>query len=582
MAVTAEHFDAVIVGSGFGGSVMAYRLAEAGLRVCVLERGRIYPPGSFPRSPYRMRRAFWDPSEGQYGMFDIWSFRNFGAVISSGLGGGSLIYASVMLRKPPATFVREEPGAGYYEHWPVTYDDLEPHYERAEQMLGAQAYPFEHRPYSDTPRTRAMVDAAEKLRLPWTLPKQAVTFGIEGQRPVPGEPILGEPENIHGRTRSTCRLVGECDIGCNYGSKNTLDYNYLSAAWRLGADLRWLHEVRNFAPREGGGYTVAYVVHDPQREDRRSRTHDPSILPVASMTADRLILSAGTLGSTFLLLRNQSSFPGLSPAIGTRFSGNGDLLTLAIKPTHTLRGRKVSRPVEGGVGPAITIAIPYPALPARGGDEGTTATRGVGEFYLEDAGYPDLLNWMMQTTGFAGALWRWRHIGWRLLLGRLTGRTETNLSAELAALLGSAELSAGMLPLLGMGRDVADGRMRLRDDRLDIDWRIDASTPYFRRARAEMQRFAKALGATFADNPMWHVGRRVVTVHPLGGLPMGRDASEGVVDARGRVFGHPGLYVADGSVMPGPIGPNPSLTIAALADRFADGLIEEWRSGRDA
>ena len=576
--MSEEHFDAVIVGSGFGGSVMAYRLAEAGLRVCLLERGRIYPPGSFPRSPYRMRRAFWDPSEGLYGMFNVWSFRNFGAVISSGLGGGSLIYANVLLRKPPETFVKEEPGAGYYEHWPVTYDELEQHYERAERMLGAQAYPFDHEPYSRTPRTRAMVDAAEQLGLPWMLPKQAVTFGVEGQPPVPGEPIPNEPENIHRRTRSTCRLVGECDIGCNYGSKNTLDYTYLSAAWRLGADVRWLHEVRSFAPREGGGYVVRYVQHDAGREDRPLRTHDPTVLPVASVTADRLILSAGTLGSTFLLLRNRRAFPGLSPALGTRFSGNGDLLTLAIKPTHTLRGRRIARPIEGGVGPAITVAIRYPAVATEPGPDGSSR---VGEFYLEDAGYPDLLNWMMQTTGLPGALWRWRHIGWRLLLGRLSGKAETDLSAELAALLGSAELSAGMLPLLGMGRDVADGQMLLRGDELDIDWRIDKSAPYFRRVRGEMERFARALGATFADNPIWHFRRRVITVHPLGGCPMGRDAREGVVDAGGQVFGYPGLYVADGSVMPGPVGPNPSLTIAAIADRFADGIVNSAR-GRAA
>jgi hypothetical protein len=99
MSSDDDHFDAVVVGSGFGGSVTAYRLAEAGKRVLLLERGRRYPPGSFPRSPYRFRRAFWDPSEGLYGMFSIWSFDNLGAVVSSGLGGGSLIYANVLLRK---------------------------------------------------------------------------------------------------------------------------------------------------------------------------------------------------------------------------------------------------------------------------------------------------------------------------------------------------------------------------------------------------------------------------------------------------------------------------------------------------
>src|SRR5215204_5113786 len=102
------HFDAVVIGSGFGGSVMAYRLAEAGLRVCVLERGKPYPPGSFPRSPREMRGHFWDPSEGLFGLFNLWSFRGLEAVVSSGLGGGSLIYANVLIRKDEKSFVRED------------------------------------------------------------------------------------------------------------------------------------------------------------------------------------------------------------------------------------------------------------------------------------------------------------------------------------------------------------------------------------------------------------------------------------------------------------------------------------------
>ena len=97
------HFDAVVVGSGFGGSVTAYRLAEAGMRVCVLERGKAYPPGSFPRSPWQIGRNFWDPSEGLHGVFDVWSFRGLGGVVASGLGGGSLLWSNVVLRKDAST-----------------------------------------------------------------------------------------------------------------------------------------------------------------------------------------------------------------------------------------------------------------------------------------------------------------------------------------------------------------------------------------------------------------------------------------------------------------------------------------------
>ena len=123
-----RHFDAVIVGSGFGGSVTAYRLAEAGLSVCVLERGKAYPPGEFPRAPHRMQKNFWDPSEGLHGMYNIWSFSGLGAVVCSGLGGGSLIYANVLIRKPEKWFVKEDLNNGGFEYWPVTRAKLDPHY----------------------------------------------------------------------------------------------------------------------------------------------------------------------------------------------------------------------------------------------------------------------------------------------------------------------------------------------------------------------------------------------------------------------------------------------------------------------
>jgi len=250
------HFDAIIVGSGFGGSVMAYRLAEAGLQVCVLERGKAYPPMSFPRSPYQLSQGFWDPSEGLYGMFNVWSFRHLEAIVSSGLGGGSLIYANVLLRKDEKWFVKEDIHDGGYEYWPVTRADLDPHYDQVEKMLNAQPYPFAHAPYSQTPKTIEFKAAAERLGLDWQLPNLAITFYNPDETPIPGVPIKEAHPNIHGRMRYTCRLCGECDIGCNYGNKNTLDYNYLTEAKHLGADIRTLCEVRSFEPHDGGGYLV--------------------------------------------------------------------------------------------------------------------------------------------------------------------------------------------------------------------------------------------------------------------------------------------------------------------------------------
>jgi cholesterol oxidase len=555
--VNDTHFDAVVVGSGFGGSVSAYRLAEAGKSVCVLERGKPYPPGSFPRSPRTLAKAFWDPSEGLYGMFNLWSFRGIGALVSSGLGGGSLIYANVLLRKDERWFVQEDLASGGYEHWPVSRADLDPHYDRAERMLNAQRYPFDHPPYDETPKTGAFKEAAGKLGREFLLPPLAVTFANDGEAPVPGEPIREEHPNLHGRTRYTCRLVGECDIGCNYGSKNTLDYNYLSAAKRLGADLRTRCEVRSFAPREGGGYVVRFVEHDPADEGRKIDTHDGSVRPERELTCDRLVLSAGTLGSTYLLLRNRDAFPGLSRQLGTRFGGNGDLLTFALKARHPDGSPRILDP---GYGPVITSAIRMPD--ALDGGEG----RG---FYVQDAGYPEFLSWVLHATQGPGALWRWRRVAARILLSLLRRQPEVDLSAEVASLLSDTGVSAGSLPLLGMGRDIPDGRMTLTDGKLDVDWTKGKSGPFFDRLRDFSRDIAGALGADFKSNPTWYLGR-VITVHALGGCPMGRSPEEGVVDEWGEVFGYPGFTIADGSVMPGPVGPNPSLTIAALADRFAD------------
>jgi cholesterol oxidase len=552
----------VVVGSGFGGSVTAYRLAEAGQRVCLLERGKPYPPGSFPRSPHGFSRNFWDPSEGLHGMFDLWSFKGIDALISSGLGGGSLIYANVMIRKDPGWFVHD--GAPGGEHWPVSYDDLEPHYERAEAMMRVQRYPLDREPYSSTQKTLALRDAAERLGYDWLLPNLAVTFENEGKPPVPGEPIREAQPNLHGRTRYTCRLVGECDVGCNYGSKNSLDYTYLSEAQRHGAELRTRCEVRAFRPRERGGFAIDYVRHEPEQEGKKTDTRR---LPVQSASADRLILAAGALGSTFLLLANRDVLRGLSPALGTRFSGNGDLLTFALRCTERRNGRREPRPIEPGFGPVITSAIRFAdALDGDGSD-------GRG-FYIEDAGYPDFINWILQAADEPRAFWAYRKVAARLVRKWLQRKPERDLSAEVSSFFGDTALATGLLPLLGMGRDVPDGTMRLVDGLLDVDWsKGGASGPYFDRVRVRMRSLAEELGADFRDNPLWWFSK-AITVHPLGGCPMGETAAGGVVDPWGRAFGVAGLHVADGSVMPGPVGPNPSLTIAALADRFADAIVE--------
>ncbi|MDQ3680416.1 MAG: GMC family oxidoreductase [Actinomycetota bacterium] len=546
-------YDAIVVGSGFGGAVSACRLAEAGMRVCVLERGKRYPPGSFARTPLEMSRNFWDPSEGLHGLFDIWSFRGLEAVVASGLGGGSLIYANVLLRKDEKWFVKEDRRDGTYEHWPVSRADLDPHYDAAETMLGANTYPFEIPPYSETPKTLAMRDAARGLGVHWQLPNLAVSFGRP--HPVPGEPIE-EPDNLHGRRRFTCRLCGECDVGCNFGSKNTLDFNYLTVAHRHGAVLMDRCEMRRFERRAEGGFTVHYVSHPPENEGIRVK---PAGNPVEPLTCRVLVLSAGALGSTYLMLKNRSAVPKVSSRLGTRFCGNGDLLGFVTGS----RGRLL----DPSNGPVITSTMRV--------DDTVDGGSGRG-FYLQDGGYPGFVNWILETSSLPNAVGRAARFVWTQLWSRLTEQPKSEIGAQLGALIGDSRLSAGTLPMLGMGRDMPDGTMRLRKGWLDVDWTTTTSKAFFARVRELMTEVARELDSELQESPSKYLSR-VVTVHPLGGCPMGRDDGEGVVDSYGEVFGYEGLFVADGSVMPGPTGPNPCLTIAALTERFSARMIERSR-----
>jgi cholesterol oxidase len=589
-----DHFDAVIIGSGFGGSVMAYRLAQAGLSVCLLERGKAYPPNSFARAPYDLGKNFWDPSAGLYGMFDVWSFKGSGALISSGLGGGSLIYANILLRKDEKWFVKDDREGGVTESWPITYKDLEPHYERVEKMMNVQKYPLGHPPYDDTPKTRAMRDANQNMRLgdksthEWIPLNLAVSFRrkhVNGpdeddpsNPPILGAEIPEEFPNYHSveskreMPRSTCRLCGECDIGCNYGSKNTLDYTYITAAIHqkpTPAKVQTLCEVKTIAPRGGKGYTVTYARHDPKQVD--VETGKCPTPPRETITCDRLILAAGTYGTPFLLLKNQDALPGLSKkALGSRFCVNGDLLSLIVKCMEQRNGKSVPRRLDPSFGPVITSAIRVGDTLDGNGPQG----RG---FYAEDGGNPYLLSWFSELSGLPAFLARSLKFLKFAAKYRLGFSHDADLSAEISDLIGPASSSKSSFPVLTMGRDIPNGKLYLKDGFMECDWEIKKSQEYFDRVRRVGRAIATSLNGEYMDTPSYQFLHQVLTAHPLGGSPMASSKEMGVVDAFGEVFDCPGLYVVDGSAMPGPVGPNPSLTIAAFSDRCADHIIEQHK-----
>ena len=557
----SRHYDAVVIGSGFGGAVSAYHLAAgSGLDVLLLERGMPYPPGSFARTPRQLRRAFWAPDTGIHGLFELWSFSKVRALVSSGLGGGSLIYANVLLRKPPETF---EPGPpDDFTPWPVEPGDLEQHYDAVGERLRPTALPDDYfyppPEQGGVAKTQQFFAAATRAGLEPKRAPIAVTFRArDGDPAVPGVPFGAD--NLHARTRHTCTLVGECDLGCNEGAKNTLDYTYLTDFVNARGTIFTCCEAQDIEPAREGGYRVRYFEHAGAREAvlRRRRPNDPAPLllddppasadPTRTVTADVVVVAAGTFGSTRLLLRSRPRLPRLSAQLGRRFSTNGDLLSFA----RECRNPNGSwRDLDPSLGPVITAYAEH-------------ATDG-RRLWMQDAGGPGMSEWAWQAGEMVRDLWSARALLPSLLFGRRGGR----ISGLMADALGSAEASSAMLPMLTMGQDVSGGRFRLEGDGLALDWDPRGrSHSYFAAAVGLAERFAHHLGGRLGP-PLYTHRAPGLTAHPLGGCPMAADARSGVVDSYGEVFGYPGLFVADGSIMPGPVGPNPSFTIAAMAGRI--------------
>jgi len=524
----ADPFDVIVIGSGFGGAVTACRLAESNLRVLVLERGRRWTPDGYPRLPGDA--WIWDPDEPerQNGWIDLRTFKDIAVVQGAGVGGGSLIYANI--------FVAAERFA-FEDGWPpeITFDELGPYYERAGRMLGVQELPDGQL----TERFKLMRDGAAAVGAASRFRKLplAVTFDPQwtyGQDD-PFHPDKSKSwTNPQGRRQGTCIHCGNCDIGCQVQAKNTLDLNYLAAAEDKGASIRPLHLVRGIVP-EAGGYRVHF---DRLADGRRI---------AGSERAARVIVAAGSLGSTELLLRcrdEAGTLPNVSPRLGHDWSANGDFLTPAVY---------LDRQVSPTRGPTITCAIDF----LDGSQDGR-------RFFVEDGGFPD-------TIGNA--------------LERLAGNgIMRKIFDAFGALIGEAvrgrDPLASVMPWFGQAADEAEGRMRLARRwwapwrrALTLDWKGAASAPAIQ-ALADMHKtLSRATGGLPLEPPSWSLFRYLITPHPLGGCNMGRNAADGVVDHNGQVFGYPGLYVADGAIVPRAVGLNPSRTIAALAERIAARMI---------
>jgi cholesterol oxidase len=526
-----DRYDTVVIGSGFGGAVVACRLAAAGRSVLVLERGKRWLGQAFPRAIGQVAaEAFWDEGRS-YGFLEYAAFKQVDVIVGAGVGGGSLHYFNVNV--PADAHVFKD------RRWPeaITLQSLDPYYEMARQMLGSAALRPPPGRSALPGRTTAFLQAAQRA-------------GYETEQ-VPIAVYTGEPR-VHpdtGLSQNPCNYSGNCLFGCDIGAKNSLDTNYLAVAERRhGAEIQPLHQVDSIAAATGGGYEVRYreLGSEPQGPSRQG-----------VVVGTNVVVSAGALGSTSLLLAcrdRERSLPQLGAPVGRRFSLNGEFLFAHAYNT--------SARVDPGLGPPITARATV-----RGKDSLIT---------VEDLGFPDQLMWYLEGAmpPRLGRLRGLALLAWAYLKRTVgAGGTTSPMSLALGALVGGGR-TANTIPYLGMGTDSSDGEVSLTKRGLEIAWNTHRNRALYRDMERAMKAISEAAGGRFASSFLysWPL-RKILTAHPLGGCVMGDDPATSVVNDRGEVWGHPGLFVVDGSMIPTALAVNPSLTIAALAERAASQMV---------
>ena len=578
----SEKLEAVVIGSGFGGAISACRLSMKWPgKVLVLERGKRYPIGSFPRSPQDLGRNLWNlplddkkpwwervwkgttlgssvATEELHGMYDLRSYSHMDVVMAAGLGGGSLIYANVFLFPPKELFEDSR--------WPEAckWDDLHPYYQVARDVLHSRRIPgysandstvVPADPRRRVVRTELFRKVAPVIGRTSHLAEINVFFGKDTQ----GEPLeIGiQEKNRFGVTQTSCVYCGECMIGCNTHSKNTLDLNYLHVAeHHYGAEIRTEQMVEAIVPLDSagkddpaadgsGGYRVYYWdLRKSDFRDQKNRMKSYRDLP--NVVTKRVIVSAGSLGSTELLLRNKQvhrTLPAISDQLGNRFSGNGDFLAFSWQS---------EAPTGPNYGPVITQYTDYNLYKEFNRERA---------FLLEDAAYPPLGAWFLEALRPPGSRIR-RIFGIavdfikRWLSGINTGR----VGGAVRTVIGDAATDR-MVVLLHMGVDKADGTMTLgSDQRLRLKWPYKNSLTLYKAILASGVEFSRAIWARIVLPLLtwaWPF-RRNVTVHALGGCVLAPDKSHGVTNSNrehfAEVFGYQGLYVMDGAIVPTALG----------------------------
>ncbi len=520
-------FDTIIIGSGFGGAITACRLAAKNQRVLILERGREWNKDTYPSAT----NADWIWSQSRpekyHGWLDLRGFNGMSVAQGAGVGGGSLVYANISRVPPESTF---------RSGWPaeITAKELAQYYAKVGEMLEVQPIPTQQW----NPRVKLMQEAAQKLNQSNRFERLdlAVRFDPNLQYDSSDPPDIKKTTielNIHGEQQGKCVHLGECDIGCRAYAKNTLDKNYIPEARKKGAQVRPLCLATNIEPVDGG-YRVYY-------DELATGTRVSG-----SSTATRVVIAAGSLGSTELLFRCRDvtrTLPNLSRRLGKNWSSNGDFLTPAL---HALRNIWPDR------GPTIGSAINYL--------DGSQASQ---TFWVQDGGIPNLFNKFFQDVRNRVQADPENH-GLDDILG-----PASSLLQHFAHFAENLDIFKHIMPWFSQGVDAGNGDLVFANGALNLNWDITASLSLFDEIARKHRELAECTGGIPLPSPGWVLKKDLITPHPLGGCNMGKSVADGVVNHAGEVFGYPGLYVADGAIIPRALGVNPSRTIGALAERIS-------------
>lgn len=531
--MTGEAYDFVVIGSGFGGSVSAMRLAQKGYRVLVLERGKRFRDQDFATTNWKVWKYLWAPALRCFGILQITPFRDVLVLHGCGVGGGSLGYANVLIQPEEEFF--DAPAWRELADWKSL---LSPHYETARRMLGVATNPRLWQ------ADRVLQDIAAELGMAATFqPAQVgVFFGDNGEdeglcqgKEVP-DPYFGG----QGPPRRACIHCGACMVGCRHNAKNTLDKNYLFFAEKWGAEVRPEAEVQDVRPLPGAGqdgarYEVFY--HNP------TAWWDKKKLGVR---ARNVVFSAGALGTVKLLFHCRDvtrSLPAISTRLGNMVRTNSESLLGAI-------GRDANTDCSEGIAiTSIFRADPVTAIEPVRYPAGSSLMRLLAAPLVSPGGrFPVrllkvLAQALLHPIDFCRAFFM---PGWAqrttILLAMQTEDNHLHL-----------QLGRSLLTFFRRGLVTIPDAEKSIPRSLEIGHRVTRD-------------FAGKIGAIPAGSVVESLFNIPLTAHILGGCPMGRDANEGVVGLDCQVHNYPGLYVVDGSIVPGNPGVNPSLTITALAE----------------